>query len=121
MDLPSGLADVRRRPILWYFSPLPHRFTRLSNSWCGRKCSTKLLVAADGFCRLAVSNDMGAQHVASAGCVVPSAYLLMRLARQPSALVIIARPAVGTAGFESSTWAGGFVFGAAAPSLLLFC
>ncbi|MEP7029616.1 MAG: hypothetical protein ABI830_01645 [Pseudolabrys sp.] len=55
------------------------------------------------------------QHMASATCVVLSAFLLTRLARQPSALVIVVLAAVAAAGFQSSTWAGGFTFGVAAP------
>ena len=55
------------------------------------------------------------QHIASAGCVVLSTYLLMRLARQSSALDIASLGLVGGAGFESSTWTGGIVFGVAAP------
>jgi hypothetical protein len=55
------------------------------------------------------------QHVMSSGCVLLSAYLLTRLAWQPSAIAVVTLGLLGAAGFESSTWAGGFVFGAAAP------
>lgn len=67
-----------------------------------------------GFAGWLFQTTWAPQHVASAGCVVLSAYLLVRLARQPSALVVAALGLVGAAGFESSTWVGGFVFGAAA-------
>jgi MFS family permease len=73
------------------------------------------LLPPTGFAGWLFQATWAPQHVASAGCVVLSAYLLMRLARQPSALVITVLGVVGAGGFESSTWVGGFVFGAAAP------
>jgi hypothetical protein len=72
-----------------------------------------------GFAGWLFQTTWAPQHVASAGCVVLSAYLLVRLARQPSVLVITALGLVGAAGFESSTWTGGFVFGAAAPLIAI--
>jgi hypothetical protein len=68
-----------------------------------------------GFAGWLFQTTWAPQHVASASCVVLSAYLLRRLARQPSALAVVALGLVGAAGFQSSTWVGGIVFGAAAP------
>ncbi|MGH6684573.1 MAG: hypothetical protein ACRECA_11765 [Pseudolabrys sp.] len=67
-----------------------------------------------GFAGWLFQTSWATQHVASAGCVVLSMYLLMRLAQQPSALSLVVLAAVTAAGYESSTWAGGAVFGAAA-------
>jgi hypothetical protein len=62
------------------------------------------------------------QHLASAYCVVLSTYLLVQLAQRPSALLAVVLALVATAGFESSTWVGGFLFAAAAPvvAVILF-
>jgi len=68
-----------------------------------------------GFAGWLFQSTWAPQHVMSSGCVVLSAYLLTRLAQQPSAVTVCALGVLGAAGFESSTWAGGFVFAAAAP------
>lgn len=73
------------------------------------------LLPPTGFAGWLFQSTWAPQHVMSSGCVVLSAYLLTRLTRQPSALAVTALGLLGAAGFESSTWAGGFVFGAAAP------
>jgi len=68
-----------------------------------------------GFAGWLFQSTWAPQHVASSGCVVLSAYLLMRLAQQRSAFTVVILGVIGAAGFQSSTWTGGFVFGAAAP------
>jgi hypothetical protein len=80
------------------------------------------LLPSTGFAGWLFQSTWAPQHVMSSGCVVLSAYLLTRLIRQPSALAVITLGLLGAAGFESSTWTGGFVFGAAAPFIaaLLF-
>jgi hypothetical protein len=77
------------------------------------------LLPPTGFAGWFFQSIWAPQHVASSGCVVLSAYLLMRLTRQPSALSVAALGVIAAAGFESSTWAGGFVFGAAAPLIVV--
>jgi hypothetical protein len=59
------------------------------------------------------------QHVASASCVVLSTYLLVRLAQQPSTLLLVILALVAAAGFESSTWVGGILFAAVAPVIAI--
>ncbi len=50
------------------------------------------------------------QHVASAGCAVVAAVLLVRLARRQSWPLALAMSLVSAAAFESSTWVGGISY-----------
>jgi hypothetical protein len=54
------------------------------------------------------------QHIMSATCVVVAIYLMAQLAQRRNALSIAALGLLAAAGFESSTWIGGFTFAAAA-------
>ena len=57
------------------------------------------------------------QHLASASCAVLSAYLMTRLAAPRGWLCVPMLAASVAAGFESSTWVGGVVFGAGAVAI----
>jgi hypothetical protein len=57
------------------------------------------------------------QHLAAANCVVLAAWLLPRLAAPASSPLVPLIGALAAAGFESSAWIGGIVFGAAAPAI----
>jgi hypothetical protein len=63
------------------------------------------------------------QHIMSATCVVVAIYLMAQLAQRRNALGVAALGILAAAGFESSTWIGGFTFAAgalvAAPALLV--
>jgi hypothetical protein len=63
------------------------------------------------------------QHVISAALAMVAIYLIAHLAHRRSAATVIALGLVAAAGFESSTWIGGFAFAASAlvaVPLLLF-
>jgi hypothetical protein len=76
------------------------------------------LLPPTGFAGWLFQSTWAPQHVMSSGCVLLSAYLLTRLTLQPSTIAVVTLGLLGAAGFESSTWAGGFVFGAAAPLIV---
>jgi hypothetical protein len=76
------------------------------------------LLPSTGFAGWLFQSTWAPQHVMSSGCVLLSAYLLTRLTWQPSAIAVVTLGLLGAAAFESSTWAGGFVFGAAAPLIV---
>ena len=57
------------------------------------------------------------QHLASASCAVLSAYLMSRLAAARGWLCVPVLAATVAAGFESSTWVGGVVFGVGAAAI----
>lgn len=57
------------------------------------------------------------QHVASACCAVIACFLLMRMARQASVLLVIVFALMAAAAFESSTWVGGVTFPLAAAAI----
>lgn len=59
------------------------------------------------------------QHIAAAACVLLSGYLLVQLARRPSALTHIVLILVAVAGYESSVWIGGILFAVASPVMAL--
>lgn len=59
------------------------------------------------------------QHVAAATCVVLAAFLLVRLAQAPSLLTTIVLALVVAAGYQSSIWVGGILFGLAAPLIVV--
>ena len=64
------------------------------------------------------------QHIISAALAMVAVYLIAQLAHRRNALVIITLGLVAAAGFESSTWIGGFAFAASAlvaVPLLFFC
>lgn len=60
------------------------------------------------------------QHLASADCVTLAVYLLPLLGRRPSRLMVPVIGLLAAAGFESSTWIGGFVLAFAAPAIGLW-
>ena len=57
------------------------------------------------------------QHLASASCAVLSVYLMSRLAASRGWLCVPVLAATVAAGFESSTWVGGVIFGAGAVAI----
>ena len=57
------------------------------------------------------------QHIASTAAVLLSSFLLVETMRRPSWLTAAALGLVAAAGFESSTWVGGIVFGAASLAI----
>ena len=54
------------------------------------------------------------QHAASAMCVVLAGLVLVRLAQRPHWLTAVVLGLVGAAGYQSSVWVGGVVFGLSA-------
>ena len=63
------------------------------------------------------------QHIISAALVMVAIYLIAQLAHRRNALTVVMLGLVAAAGFESSTWIGGFAFAASAlvaVPLLLF-
>jgi hypothetical protein len=81
-----------------------------------------IFLGPSGFAGWLFQSAWAPQHVASASCVVLSTYLLVHLARTPSPLLVGMLALLAAAGFESSTWVGGFLFAAAAPvmAIILF-
>ncbi|MBV8119065.1 MAG: hypothetical protein JO081_03890 [Alphaproteobacteria bacterium] len=59
------------------------------------------------------------QHVMSAGCVVAAVLVLWRLAVSRDRLMVPLLAVIAAAGFESSAWVGGVIFGAAAPAITI--
>src|SRR5262249_18300124 len=57
------------------------------------------------------------QHLTSASCVVLAVFLIHQLALRPSLALLVTLPLVAAAAFQSSTWAGGVTFAAAAPTM----
>ena len=55
------------------------------------------------------------QHLTSASCIVVASLLISQLPVRPALLIVPVLVFVTLAGFESSTWIGGLLFGLAAP------
>ena len=72
-----------------------------------------------GFAGWLFQTTWAPQHIASTSCVLLSGFLLVLLARQPRLPTLIVLALVTAAGYESSTWVGGILFGAAAPVLAI--
>jgi hypothetical protein len=72
-----------------------------------------------GFAGWLFQTTWAPQHIASTSCVLLSSFLLMQLARRPSAPVLVILALVTVAGYESSIWVGGILFAIASPILAL--
>jgi hypothetical protein len=72
-----------------------------------------------GFAGWLFQTTWAPQHIASTSCVLLSSFLLMQLARRPSAPTLVILALVTVAGYESSIWVGGILFAAALPILAL--
>ena len=83
----------------------------------GDRVLYSIFLPPSGFAGWLFQTTWAPQHIAAASCVLLSAFLILRLAARPSVLALVVLSLVSVAGYESSTWVGGIVFGAAAPAL----
>jgi hypothetical protein len=83
----------------------------------GNQVFYSIFLPPSGFAGWLFQTTWAPQHIASSSCVILSSFLIVRLARQPSALATVVLALVSIAGYESSTWVGGIVFGVASPVL----
>jgi hypothetical protein len=79
----------------------------------GEKALYSVIQQPTGFAGWLFQSTWAPQHVASATCVVLSAYLLGVLVRRPTSQNAIILALIVVAGYESSTWVGGVLFGIA--------
>ena len=72
-----------------------------------------------GFAGWLFQTTWAPQHVAAAACIVLACFLLTRLTQPGSLLLAIVLGFVVAAGYQSSVWIGGILFGLVAPVLAL--
>ncbi|HET7381724.1 MAG TPA: hypothetical protein VFJ59_03955, partial [Pseudolabrys sp.] len=83
----------------------------------GDKVYYSIFLPPTGFAGWLFQTTWAPQHIASTSCVLLSSFLLMQLARRPSAPMLVILALVTVAGYESSIWVGGILFAAALPIL----
>jgi hypothetical protein len=77
----------------------------------------KVIVPASGFDAWLGHASWAPQHLISASCVVLTIWLMSRLVRHGTPLLVVTIGIVAAAGFESSTWVGGVTFLVAAMAV----
>ena len=85
----------------------------------GDDAYNSIFLPPTGFAGWLFQTTWAPQHIASTSCVLLSSFLLMQLARRPSAPMLVILALVTVAGYESSIWVGGILFAAASPILAL--
>jgi hypothetical protein len=84
----------------------------------GAKTFYSIILPPTGLAGWLFQTSWAPQHTAAASSVLLACFLLARLAQAPSLLIALVLAAVVAAGYASSLWIGGVLFGLVAPVLL---
>jgi hypothetical protein len=93
---------------------LPGSLRTLLTAWLGSEGGHRIILRESDIGGWLNQSAWVPQHLASACCVLVSILLILRLAEGGGLLVAVALGLTVAAGFESSVWAGGIAFAAAA-------
>jgi hypothetical protein len=114
LTLMMGLAvwlSSRAAPAFWVLAVSATSSIREIPNWIfGQQIVGAVSGWPTGFGGWLFQSAWAPQHVASAGCAVIAAFLLVRMARRPSWPLALAMSRVSAAAFESSTWVGGISY-----------
>ncbi len=83
----------------------------------GAKAFYSIVLPPTGLAGWLFQTTWAPQHIALTSCVMLACFLLVQMPRRPSPLAALVLGLVAAAGFESSTWVGGIVFGAASAAI----